>query len=86
MYNLTFSHSSNIGKIKVKVRPKTIFLPLCAPCTNRIAVLNNSFALICEQLRNKQTRAGFSGNLLKIQEYSSGSVFLHLENILSVSL
>ena len=42
IYNLPFLRSSNIGKIRVKVGPKTDnFSYILSPCTNRIAVFNN---------------------------------------------
>ena len=44
IYNLPFSHSPNIGKIRVKVGPKTNhFSYILSSCTNRIAVFNNFF-------------------------------------------
>ena len=56
--NLTFLHCPNIGKIRVKVGPKTnYFSYFMSSCTNRIAVFNNFFSLICSQPRDKQNRA-----------------------------
>ena len=48
--NLPFLSSPNIGKIRVKVGPKTnYFSYFMSSCTNRIAVFNNFFSLICSQ-------------------------------------
>ena len=56
--NLPFLGSPNIGKITVKVGPKTnCFSYFMSSCTNRIAVFNNCFSLICSQPRDKQNRA-----------------------------
>ena len=45
MYSLTFLCPSNIGKIRIKVGPKTNFFSyFMSSITNRIAVLNNLFA------------------------------------------
>ena len=56
--NLPFLSSPNIGKIRVKVGPKTnYFSYFMSSCTNRIAVFNNFFSLICSQPRDKQNRA-----------------------------
>ena len=58
IYNLPFSCSPNIGKIRVKVGPKTnYFSYILSSCTKRIAVFNNFFSLICSQPRDKQNRA-----------------------------
>ena len=58
IYNLPFLRSPNIGKIRVKVGPKTnYFSYFMSSCTNRIAVFNNFFSLICSQPRDKQNRA-----------------------------
>ena len=58
IYNLPFLCSPNIGKIRVKVGPKTdYFSYILSSCTNRIAVFNNFFSLICSQPRDKQNRA-----------------------------
>ena len=58
IYNLPFLLSPNIGKIRVKVGPKTnYFSNILSSCTNRIAVFNNVFSLICSQSRDKQNRA-----------------------------
>ena len=44
IYNLPFLRSPNIGKIRVKVGPKTnCFSYILSSCTNRIAVFNNFF-------------------------------------------
>ena len=57
MYNLPFLHSPNIGKIRVKVGPKTdYFSYILGSCTNRIAVFNGFFSLICSQPRDKLNR------------------------------
>ena len=57
-YNLSYLRSPNIGKIKVKVGPKTdYFSDILSPCTNRIGVFNNFFSLICSQPWGKQNRA-----------------------------
>ena len=56
--NLPFSSSSNIGKIRVKIWPKTnYFSYFMSSCTNRTAVFNNFFSLICSEARGKQNRA-----------------------------
>ena len=56
--NLPFLSSPNIGKIRVKVGPKTnYFSYFMSSGTNRIAVFNNFFSLICRQPRDKQNRA-----------------------------
>ena len=58
IYNLPFLRSANIGKIRVKVGPKTSYFSyFMSSCTNRIAVFNNFFSLICSQPRDKQNRA-----------------------------
>ena len=56
--NLPFLRFPNIGKIRVKVGPKTnYFSYFMSSYTNRIAVFNNFFSLICSQPRDKQNRA-----------------------------
>ena len=56
--NLPFLNSSNISKIRVKVGPKTnYFSYFMSSCTNRTAVFNNFFSLICSEARDKQNRA-----------------------------
>ena len=58
IYELPFLCSLNIGKIRVKVGPKTdYFSYIVSSCTNRIAVFNDIFSLICSQPRDKQKRA-----------------------------
>ena len=58
IYNLPFLPSPNIGKIRIKVMPKTnYFSYFMSSCTNRIEVFNNFFSLICSQSRDKQNRA-----------------------------
>ena len=58
IYNLPFLPSPNIGKIRIKVMPKTnYFSYFMSSCTNRIEVFNNFFSLICSQPRDKQNRA-----------------------------
>ena len=58
IYNLPFLSSPNIGKFGVKVGPKTsYFSSFMSSCTNRIAVFNNFFSLICSQPRDKQNHA-----------------------------
>ena len=58
IYNLAFLRSPNISKFRVKVRPKTsYFSSFMSSCTNRIAVFNNFFSMICSQPRHKQNRA-----------------------------
>ena len=53
--NLPFLSSPNIGKIRVKVGPKTnYFSYFMSSCTNRIAVFNIFFSLIRSQPRDKQ--------------------------------
>ena len=55
IFNLPFSSSPNIGKIRVKVWPKTnYFSYFMSSCTNRIAVFNIFFSLIRSQPRDKQ--------------------------------
>ena len=57
IYNLPFLPSPNIGKIRIKVMPKTnYFSYFMSSCTNRIEVFNNFFSLICSQSRDKQNR------------------------------
>ena len=56
--NLPFLRSPNIGKIRVKVGRKTnYFSYLISSCTNRIAVFDNFFSLVCSQSKSKQNRA-----------------------------
>ena len=56
--NLPFLRSPNIGKIRVKVGPKTnYFFYFMSSCTDRIVVFNNFFSLIFSQPRDKQNRA-----------------------------
>ena len=56
--NLPFLRSPNIGKIRVKVGPKTnYFSYFMSSCTNRIVVFNIFFSLIFSQPRDKQNRA-----------------------------
>ena len=59
IYIIYLSHALlNIGKITVKVGPKTnCFSCFTSSCTNRIAVLKNLLALMCSQPRDKQNRA-----------------------------
>ena len=58
IYNLPFLCSPNIGKIRVKVGPKTnYFSYFMSSCTDRIVVFNNFFSLIFSQPRDKQNRA-----------------------------
>ena len=58
IYNLPFLCSPNIGKIRVKDGPKTNHFPyILSSSTNRIAVFNNFFSLICSQPKDKQNRA-----------------------------
>ena len=58
IYHLPFLRAPNIGKISIKVRPKTDYSSYIPnPCTNRIAVFNNFFSLICSQPRDKQNSA-----------------------------
>ena len=58
IYNLSFLRSANIGKVRVKVAPKTnYFSYILSSFTNRIAVFNNFFSLTYSQPRGKQTRA-----------------------------
>ena len=48
--NLPFLRCPNIGKIRVKAGSKTnYFSYFMSSCTNRIAVFNNFFSLICSQ-------------------------------------
>ena len=56
--NLPFLRSPNIGKIRVKVGPKAnYFSYFISSCTNRIAVFNTFFSLVCSQPKSKQNRA-----------------------------
>ena len=56
--NLPFLLSPNIGKIRVKVGPKTnYFSYFMSSCTNWIAVFNIFFSLIWTQPREKENRA-----------------------------
>ena len=56
--NLPFLRSPNIGKIRVKVGPKTnYFSYFMSSCTNSIAVFSIFFSLICSRLKDKQNRA-----------------------------
>ena len=58
IYDLPFLLYPNIGKIRVKVGPKTnYFSYIPSSCTNRIAVVNIFFSLICSQPRDKQNPA-----------------------------
>ena len=58
IYNLPFLRCPNIGKIRVKIGPKTdYFSYILNSCTNRIPVFNHLFSLICSQPRDKQNRA-----------------------------
>ena len=58
IYNLPFIRSPNVGKIRVKIGPKTnYFSYILSSCSNRIAVFINFFSLICSQPRDKQSRA-----------------------------
>ena len=57
IYNLPFLRSPNISSTRVKVGPKTnYFLQFLSSCTNRIAVFNKFFSLICSQPEGKQNR------------------------------
>ena len=58
IYNIPYLLSPNIGKIRVKVGPKTnYFSYFMSSCTDRIVVFNNFFSLIFSQPRDKQNRA-----------------------------
>ena len=58
IYNLPFLRSPNIGKIRVKVGPKTnYFSYFMSSCTDSIVVFNNFFSLIFSQPRDKQDSA-----------------------------
>ena len=61
IYNLPFWRSPNIGKIRVKVRPKTnYFSYILSSCTNRIAVFSNFFHwYVANQETNKTVPAIF---------------------------
>ena len=55
LYNLPFLRPADIGKIRVKVGPNNYYFSyILSSCTNRIAVFNNSFSLICSEPRDKQ--------------------------------
>ena len=47
----------NVSKIRVTVGPKTNYFSYILICSNRIAVFNNFFSLICSQPRDKQNCA-----------------------------
>ena len=56
--NLSFLRPPNIGKIGVKIGPKTnYFSYFMSSSTNRIAFFNIFFSLICSLPRDKQNRA-----------------------------
>ena len=55
IYNLPFLRSPNIGKIRVKVGPKTNYFFL--RFSLKTEVFNDFFSLICSQPRDKQNRA-----------------------------
>ena len=58
IYNIPYLLSPNIGKIRVKVGPKTnYFSYFMSSCTDRIVVFNNFFSLIFSQPRDKQNCA-----------------------------
>ena len=59
--NLTISHFPNIGKIRVKVGPKTnYFSYFMSSCTDRIVVFNNFFHLyLANEESNKTVPAIF---------------------------
>ena len=58
IYNLPFLRSPNIGKVRVKVGPKIeYFSYILSSSSNRIAVFNDFFSLICSQPKGKQKRA-----------------------------
>ena len=80
--NLPFLRSPNIGKITVKVGPKTnYFLYFISFCTNVIAVFNNFFTLIYSQLRDKQNRAC---DFFPSKYFLNNKLFtVFMENILS---
>ena len=61
IYNLSFLCSPNIGKIRVKVGPKTnYFFYILSSSTNGNAVFNKFFSLICSQPSDKQNHGRFS--------------------------
>ena len=56
--SLPFLRSPNIGKIRVKVEPKTYYFSyFMSSCTNRIAAFSNFFSLVYSQRRDKQNCA-----------------------------
>ena len=56
--SLPFLRSPNIGKIRVKVEPKTYYFSyFMSSCTTRIAAFSNFFSLVDSQRRDKQNRA-----------------------------
>ena len=56
IYNLPFLRSPNIGKIRVKVGPKTdYFSYILSSCTNRIAVFNDFFHWCAANQETKKT-------------------------------
>ena len=58
IYNQLFLRSLHIVKIRVKVGQKlNYFYYILSFCTDRIAVVNNFFSLICSQPRDKQNCA-----------------------------
>ena len=71
---LSFLHSPNIGKIRVKVGTKNnYFFYILSSCTNRIAVFRVFFfSLICSQRREKQNR----GRNFLLSEYFLNNLLL----------
>ena len=56
--HLPFLRSPNIGKVRVKIGPKTNYYSyILNSCINRVAVFNNFFWLIYSQPREKQNHA-----------------------------
>ena len=55
LYDLPFLRPADIGKIRVKVGPNNYYFSyILSSCTNRIAVFNKYFSLICSKSRGKQ--------------------------------
>ena len=81
--NLPFLRCPNIGKIRVKVGPKTnYFSYFMSSCTNRIAVFSNLVSLIYSQPRGKQSWLEFFFllNIFWIISFWSFSWKLHFQN------
>ena len=82
IYNLPFLRSPNIGKVRVKVGPKTnYFSYILSSGTNRIAVLNNFCSLICSPPRDRWNCARDS--LLSTYSFNNLLLTVFMQNTLS---